>query len=245
MPTNLNGIPCSNKYFDGDFLVFTLYNTTISDISQLESTMLSMRDSNGTPFEYYGGYSLKAVDVNNNGQYVVKFSKKYTGNQDDKIDALSENFELLKQDYTLKMNEPSPIVANYMSVSMPLISPTIKDTAAASFSLYFPEWKANQSYKKGEMLTYDGKKFRVSQDHDSQEQWKPGSEGMEALYYEIVIASDGIIVWKQPKGEYDSPDKGDKRHYPDAESPVYISKIDANAYSPDSYPDGWELYTEE
>lgn len=72
--------------------------------------------------------------------------------------------------------------------------------------------------------------------------WHPGDENTESLFYEIVIAPDGIIVWEQPLGEYNAPDKGDLRHYPDADSPIYRSLIDDNAYSPEVYPDGWELY---
>ena len=57
----------------------------------------------------------------------------------------------------------------------------------------------------------------------------------------IVIADDGIIVWSQPSGSYNTPNKGDLRHYPDADSPIYKSLIDGNTYSPDTYPDGWEI----
>ena len=72
--------------------------------------------------------------------------------------------------------------------------------------------------------------------------WHPGDVGTESLFYEIRIAPDGIIVWSQPFGEYNAPDKGDLRHYPDSNSPIYRSLIDNNAYSPEAYPAGWELY---
>lgn len=34
--------------------------------------------------------------------------------------------------------------------------------------------------------------------------------------------------------------KGDKVHYPDADSFVYTSTMDGNVWSPDEYPAGWE-----
>ena len=242
MPTSLNGIPCSNSYSDGEDYIFTLYDTTLSDISNIDSSILSLRDGNGTPFRYFGGYYLRSVDIDNSGRYSVRFTKKYTGSQDDKISALENNLDLLKQDYETKINDPAPIVENYMKLTMPSVSPQYNDSVVVEFVNYFPEWKSGVDYKAGETLIYDSKYYRISQDHTSQDQWIPGSEGTESLYYEIVIASDGIIVWHKPSGAYDAPDKDELRHYPDADSPVYVSLIDGNAFSPDEYPAGWELF---
>ena len=69
---------------------------------------------------------------------------------------------------------------------------------------------------------------------------KPGDPGTESLFYEIKIASDGIIIWQQPRGEFDAPDKGDLRWYPDENGFIYESLIDDNAFSPEAYPAGWK-----
>ena len=37
----------------------------------------------------------------------------------------------------------------------------------------------------------------------------------------------------------DSFTLGEKCHYPDADGPVYESLIDANTWSPEAYPAGW------
>ena len=50
-----------------------------------------------------------------------------------------------------------------------------------------------------------------------------------------------IPVWVQPTGAHDAYNKGDKVHYPSATDPVYESLIDANVYSPEAYPQGWQL----
>ena len=34
---------------------------------------------------------------------------------------------------------------------------------------------------------------------------------------------------------------GDKVHYPTIDDPVYESTMDYNVYSPESYPQGWQL----
>lgn len=242
MPVNLNGIPCSSSYPKDDDYIFVLYDTSLSDISNIDPSMLALRDETGTPFRYFGGYYLRSVDIDNSGRYSVRFTKKYTGSQDDKISALENNLDLLKQDYETKIDNPAPIVENYMKLTMPSVSSQYNDSVLAEFVNYFPEWKSGVDYKTGETLTYNSKYYRISQDHTSQEQWIPGSVGTESLYYEIVIASDGIIVWHKPSGAYDAPNKDELRHYPDADSPVYVSLIDGNAFSPDEYPAGWELF---
>lgn len=135
----------------------------------------------------------------------------------------------------------NPQVATFAAMVMPTLTPTISDSRVAEIYTLLPEWKVGKEYVKGECFEYQGKTFRTSQTTTSQEIYPPGSDGTMSLYYEIVIASDGIIVWEQPRGEFDAPDKGDLRHYPDAEGPVYESTIDGNTWAPDTYPDGWTL----
>lgn len=54
----------------------------------------------------------------------------------------------------------------------------------------------------------------------------------------VGLGSDGIIVYRECHGQYDMVRKGERRHYPDAEGPVYEAREDT-AYSPDTYPDHW------
>lgn len=49
---------------------------------------------------------------------------------------------------------------------------------------------------------------------------------------------DGISVQNQPTGAQDAYAKGDKVHYPDANSPVYESTVDNNVWKPGVY--SWE-----
>lgn len=133
----------------------------------------------------------------------------------------------------------NPQVASFAAMMMPTVAPTVRDNDLAKVSTLAPDWSAGKQYKKGEALAHEGVLYRVSQDHTSQDTWKPGEAGTEALYYSIEIADDGIIVWKQPGGEYNQVNRGDLRHYPNAGSPVYESLIDANTWKPDEYPQGW------
>ena len=103
---------------------------------------------------------------------------------------------------------------------------------------YWPEWKPDTAYKHNEPLTYQGRTFRASKDLTSQAIYPPGTA--ESEYYEVTLASDGIIVWYNVGGEYNMVYAGEKRHYPDAEGPVYEA-LKNTTYSPDTYPQHWKL----
>lgn len=136
-----------------------------------------------------------------------------------------------------------PALASFVTLALPMIAPTAKDSALAPVMRYAPDYvPEGHAYEKGEVFkTEDGRCWRVSQDFTSQAQWVLGGAGLDALFYSITIAPDGVIVWAQPRGEFDAPDKGDERHYPDADGPVYVSLVNDNAYSPDAVPDNWQL----
>lgn len=116
-----------------------------------------------------------------------------------------------------------------------------KTTASvAVLSPLYPEYvEEGQFYKKGSPFTYKGRYFRASKDITTQKTWHPGDTGTEALFYEFFIADDGVLIWHDVAGEYNAYDYGDRVHYPDAEGPIYVSKVNDNAYSPDVVPDNW------
>ena len=110
----------------------------------------------------------------------------------------------------------------------------------AEVSTLLPDWVPDgHEYKQGDAFQWEKRTWRVSQNTTSQSIYSP--DVSEALYYEIVIAPDGIIVYRAAHGQYDSVRKGELRHYPNADSPVYRSKVDWNAYAPDVVPNNWEL----
>ena len=106
---------------------------------------------------------------------------------------------------------------------------------------YWPEWKPDTAYKHNDPITYDGKKWRVSKDLTSQAIYPPGTA--ESEYYPVELAPDRIIIFHQPGGAYNQITKGEKRHYPDADGPVYEA-LEDTAYSPDTYPQHWKLVEE-
>ena len=116
-------------------------------------------------------------------------------------------------------------------------SASLEDTDALDAVELFPLWAVGVAYSVGERIQYDGKLYKVVQAHTSQADWTPPT--VPALFTEVAKPGE-IPVWKQPTGAQDAYNKGDKVHYPTADDPVYESLIDANVWSPDDYPQGWE-----
>ena len=230
---DINGVSCITKMYSGNDLIIITDENDISKFGSFNQDVLKVTKDDGQ-IEYYGGYYVTYIENDEKrGTYTIHMKKNISELTDKAISAIQNNINVIQSN--VESN-------NYFSkLVMRNISPSINDSEIATLTYYIPDWIPNFSYKLGEILTYDGKYFRVSQDHKSQEQWTPGSVGTESLYYEIVIADDGIIVWSQPSGSYNAPNKGDLRHYPDADSSIYKSLIDGNSYSPTDYPAGWEL----
>jgi hypothetical protein len=104
------------------------------------------------------------------------------------------------------------------------------------WSFRIGEWVA-----EGEEIVHKGKVYVVLQGHTLQEDWEPGL--VPALYRlkgDEPSGDDPVDEWPefvQPTGAHDAYAKGAKISY---KGEHYISLIDANVYSPDDYPAGWQ-----
>ena len=119
-------------------------------------------------------------------------------------------------------------------------SASLPDEDALNAVELFPAWTVGTDYAAAVRVRYGEKLFRCEQAHTSQADWTP--DITPAMWTEV--AEPGTIpVWRQPTGVQDAYAKGDKVHYPTADDPVYESLIDANIYSPEAYPAGWQVVT--
>ena len=100
----------------------------------------------------------------------------------------------------------------------------------------FPSWKPEKEYKTGDRIQYQGKLYKVITSHTSQEDWMP--DITPALW--VAVSIEEYPEWVQPTGAHDAYNKGDIVSY---NGTLYISLIDANVWSPEGYPAGWEVYT--
>lgn len=114
----------------------------------------------------------------------------------------------------------------------------LTDEQALTVSTLYPEWKTGVEYEARQIVRDGGHLFRCAQKHTSSEQ---NNTSVASLWTQIDKGGDGVDVWQQPTGAHDAYNKGDRVHYPDSDGPIYVSQIDGNTWSPESYPDGWKL----
>lgn len=116
------------------------------------------------------------------------------------------------------------------------------DSQAASVSLLLPTWDSlkGATVAKGTCFTHGGRMWRASQGVVADGSHTPGDEGLDALWYSVEVALDGVIVWEAPRGAHDAPNKGDLRHHPGADGELWRSLMDGNTVEPGTDDRYWE-----
>lgn len=126
-----------------------------------------------------------------------------------------------------------------------LFAASLSEEMALEIASVYPAWAPGQAYAVGEYLTYgvngvgDPQLYKVAQAHTSQMEWLP--DAIPALYTPIGLTENGYPVWSQPAGAHDAYNTGDIVDYLGT---LYRCTIDGNVWSPDAYPQGWEIYEE-
>lgn len=115
-------------------------------------------------------------------------------------------------------------------------SASLPDDDALEAVELFPAWAAGVAYAVDQRIRYGDKLYRCEQAHTAQDGWEP--DQTPALWTEVAKPGE-IPVWRQPTGAQDAYNKGDKVWFPERDTNVYESLIDANVYSPEVYPAGW------
>lgn len=105
-------------------------------------------------------------------------------------------------------------------------------TALDNIELY-AMWQSGKAYTVGERIQYGDKLYKCVQAHTSQDDWTP--DATPALW--VIVSVEEWPEFIHPTGAQDAYNKGDKVTY---NGKHYISLMDANVYSPDEYPVGWE-----
>lgn len=113
---------------------------------------------------------------------------------------------------------------------------TLEDETALTGVELFPMWAIGRAYAVDDRVQYGGILYKCVQAHTSQADWTP--DATPALW--VVVSIDEYPEWVQPTGAHDAYNIGDIVSY---NGTLYISLIDANVWSPEGYPAGWEVYT--
>lgn len=111
----------------------------------------------------------------------------------------------------------------------------LSDEEALQVAALYPTWasKIGEQVNASERLWYDGKLYKVVQQHTVQDDWTP--DATPALYVEVSI--EEWPEWVQPQGAQDAYMTGDKVTFAGTH---YVSLVDNNTWSPADYPQGWE-----
>lgn len=125
-------------------------------------------------------------------------------------------------------------------------------TASENAEMFLP-WETNTAYKIGDLRTYPREKeiqteegeniaitknilYKCLQAHTSQDDWTP--DITVSLWKCLSITESGIPEWSQPISSSDAYMTGDEVIYNGIH---YKSLIDNNVWSPEAYPQGWEV----
>lgn len=126
--------------------------------------------------------------------------------------------------------------------ALQMFAQSLTDDYAMEVATIYPPYAVGKEYKAYDKFTYgtnnvgDPQLYRVVQDHTSQADWTP--DVTPSLYTPIGLTEEGYPVWSQPTGGHDAYNIGDIVDY---NGTLYKSLINGNVYSPEAYPQGWEL----
>jgi hypothetical protein len=115
-----------------------------------------------------------------------------------------------------------------------------EDTPAL-FSVYREDatdalgWVANERVEVGMRRTDEGLTYQCLQSHVTQVDWRPS---VTPALWKLVEDESDCPEFVQPTGAHDAYNIGDCVTF---EGQQYVSKINANVWSPAVYPAGWEL----
>lgn len=120
-----------------------------------------------------------------------------------------------------------------------VISNLTDEEAVKVKGLYLP-WEVGIKYSVDDVRRYGDKLYRCLQAHTSQADWTP--DAVPALWVEVAAPGE----YREIKDNMLSTEafaKGEIGWYQTKDN-LWKSIIDANVWTPDSYPAGWEKYTE-
>lgn len=134
-------------------------------------------------------------------------------------------------------------VAEQFRKALQMFAASLSDDKAMEVVSIYDAWAVGKTYAIGEFVTYgengvgDPQLYKVVQAHTSQADWTPDKSA--SLYSPIGLNNEGYPVWSKPTGAHDAYNSGDIVDY---NGTLYKSVIDGNVYSPDEYPQGWEVF---
>ena len=197
---------------------------------------------------------IKEVYSNNRAGLVVAFGRGETTENyfsGDSVEDAMKHFNIYLKGYEMYIKTEDELAIENLAIkaedaaefrsTVNEIIGTLTDEQAIAAPVLFPVWQADVAYKAGDRVRYEGKLYKVLQDHNSQLDWEPISA--PSLFASLLTDEEepeNILPWVQPDST-NAYSIGDKVLF---EGATYESLIDNNVWSPADYPAGWNLITE-
>lgn len=108
------------------------------------------------------------------------------------------------------------------------------DSERSKLPLLHNRWHVTRECKINEIYLYKGELYRCRQTHNPQPDWKP--DLAPALFSKLMFR-DGIRIIPEVITTGDMFAKDELGWWGDT---LKKSKLDANVWTPEQYPDGWE-----
>lgn len=195
---------------------------------------------------------IREVYSDNRAGLVVAFGRGETSENyfaGDSVEEAMKHFNLYLKGYEMyvktedekaieKLGIKTEDAAEFRSTVNEIIG-TLTDEQALAAPVLFPVWQAEVEYKTGDRVRYEGKLYKVIQDHNSQIGWEPIVA--TSLFASLLTDEETgeILEWVQPDST-NAYSIGDKVLFKGA---TYESLIDNNVWSPEDYPAGWNEIT--
>ena len=229
----LNSIALESYNASDNKVTFVLNNTTLSSVLSLDGKDLTVTDGD-VQITIFSGYEIVGLDDLENGQIAMRAMRKLDDRTSEAITGLDANVQLLSakvDDFNNASKAVNTVVKMFVSENS-----EIKNSDISKIIELIPDWQPDISYKRGRIVKYDNKVYRLAQDITSADIYKPGT-GTESLYTLIDLAEDGVRVWHMPTDATNSFALNELAHYPTASDPIYRSKRNGNTSEPTT--DAW------
>ena len=125
-----------------------------------------------------------------------------------------------------------------LRLAMQDFAESVGDDKAYKYPSLFPAWCSGMDYAKDDRVERGGKLWRCLQPHKAIEEWAPDADGTEALWVEVAAPGEYREI-KQGMLSTEAFSIGEIGWYQTKDN-LFRSLIDANVYTPDDYPAGWE-----
>lgn len=194
---------------------------------------------------------IKEIYSDNRAGLIVLFGRGENSNtyfNGDSVEAAMEYFNLyLKNNQLYVKTEDEQAIENLgiktedaieFRTTIDSIIETLSDEQAVITPVLFPVWQVNIAYKKGDRVRYNGKLYKVIQEHTSQINWEPIFAN--SLFSALLIDEENlkILPWVQPESTNPYMENDKVIH----NNKFWISTANNNVWEPDTVNAPWEEY---